>query len=376
MLWNLALRTLLCDRGKLLAGMLGVVFSVVLVNIQGGLFNGMISKASFLVDRSNADIWVGSHGMHNVDFPHDLPERWIHRVRGVPGVVEAEPIRVGFAEMMLPSGGHEDVVVIGLPQHSDLGRVFEVVEGASEPLRISQGIVVDQCDDAKLEAPRIGDLRQIGGHRARVVAKSHGVLSFLVSPYLFTRIDQASLYCKRDPTKVSYFLVRVSPTARISDVCREINRRLPSAAVMPAGEYAAISVNFWTTRTGIGMSFGAAAGLGLLVGLVMVAQTLYAMVLDRVSEYATLKAIGATEPQILVLLISQATCIATAGIGVGIVLSSLIGWLLSTPRATIDVPLTLYLVSGLLVFAICLFASGLPYLRLRRVDPHLVLQGM
>ena len=77
MLLNLAIRTLLHDRGKLIAGLVGVVFSVVLVNIQGGLFTGLMSKASLLVDRSQADIWVGHRGMHNVDFPHDIPLRWI-----------------------------------------------------------------------------------------------------------------------------------------------------------------------------------------------------------------------------------------------------------------------------------------------------------
>ena len=91
MLLNLAIRTLLHDRGKLIAGLVGVVFSVVLVNIQGGLFTGLMSKASLLVDRSQADIWVGHRGMHNVDFPHDIPLRWIHRVRSIPCLLYTSP---------------------------------------------------------------------------------------------------------------------------------------------------------------------------------------------------------------------------------------------------------------------------------------------
>ena len=110
MLWNIAFKTLLSDRGKLLAGLIGVVFSIVLVNIQGGLFSGLMSKATLLVDRGNADIWVGNKGMHNVDFAHDIPERWVHRIRSIPGVEEAEPIRISFSEMMLPSGEYESVL--------------------------------------------------------------------------------------------------------------------------------------------------------------------------------------------------------------------------------------------------------------------------
>ena len=40
MLGKLAIRTLIYDRGKLIAALVGVIFSVVLVNVQGGLFIG------------------------------------------------------------------------------------------------------------------------------------------------------------------------------------------------------------------------------------------------------------------------------------------------------------------------------------------------
>ena len=70
MLGKLAIRTLIYDRGKLLAALVGVIFSVVLVNVQGGLFIGLMSKASLLIDQGDADIWVGHRGMHNLDFAH------------------------------------------------------------------------------------------------------------------------------------------------------------------------------------------------------------------------------------------------------------------------------------------------------------------
>ncbi|QDV26846.1 ABC transporter permease [Aureliella helgolandensis] len=375
MLWYLSLRTLLFDRGKLLTGLVGVVFSVILVNVQGGLFYGLISKASYLVDRSQADIWVGSYQMHNVDFPHDVPARWLQRIRSIPGVAEADPIRIGFSEMSLPDGGHEGVTVVGIMRDSSLGRSFEVIQGNPQALADPLGIVVDECDDEKLQYPALGEIREIGGKRTRVVAKSRGVLSFLVTPYVFTTLDRAADFIGSDRTLVSYFLVRTVPGANKAEVCREIDRRLPSATAMTAQDYANVSINFWTTRTGIGLSFGAAAGLGLLVGLVMVGQTLYAMVLDRISEYATLKAIGATEREIITLLTLQSATIAIVGICLGTVLSFLIGLLLSTPRTTIAIPAMLYVGSGLLVFTICLLAAGLPYLRVRSVDAHTVLQG-
>ena len=124
--------------------------------------------------------------MHNVDFPHNVPRRWINRVRATPGVAEVEPLVVGFSEMMLPDGGFEGVTVVGVEPASDLGRAWELVEGPARALDFPHGVVVDRHDDGKLRDPELGESREIGGRRARVVGKSEGVLSFLVTPYVFT----------------------------------------------------------------------------------------------------------------------------------------------------------------------------------------------
>ncbi len=78
-MWLLAVKAMLADRGKLLTSLLGVAFSVVLVNLQGGLLLGMIQKASLLVDYGQADVWVGHQHMTNVDMGTFIPERWVHR---------------------------------------------------------------------------------------------------------------------------------------------------------------------------------------------------------------------------------------------------------------------------------------------------------
>ena len=107
----------------------------------------------------------------------------------------------------------------------------------------------------------------------------------------------------------------------------------------------------------------------------MVAQTLYAMVLDRLSEFGTLKALGATERQIYSIPLAQAVMMATAGAIIGLVLVSAVQYRYSTPRAPIVVPWWLSLGSGVLVLTICLISSLLPYYRIRKVDPMMVLQS-
>ncbi|MBN2292703.1 MAG: FtsX-like permease family protein [Pirellulales bacterium] len=374
-MWPIALKTLIADRGKLLTALVGVVFSIVLVNVQGGLFLGFITKAGLLVDHGKADIWIGHKEMHNVDFPRDIPRRWLNRVRGVDGVECAQPYLIGWSDMTLPSGGFESVVVVGVDRGSLLGNVWNMKKGRADSILKTDGIIVDECELAKLEFPEMNEVRELGGRRARVVGMSHGVMGFLVAPYVFTTFDRAAEYLRKAPEVCSYILVQLHDGADVREVCRAIRQRMPEAEVQPSNVFSAISTDFWMMRTGLGISFGAATLLGLLVGLVMVAETMYAMVLDRLGEYGTLKAIGATEKQIFSILLIQALMMATAGAICGLAAVSLVQYAFSTPRAPIIIPYWLSLGGCLLVLCICLVSSLLPYLRIRKVDPHTVLQS-
>ena len=78
-------------------------------------------------------------------------------------------------------------------------------------------------------------------------------------------------------------------------LCARIQERVPELDVYDRHTYSWMCMEYWLTRTGIGISFGLAAFLGLLVGLAVVAQTLYASVTERIKEFGTLKAMGADD---------------------------------------------------------------------------------
>ncbi len=374
-MWTIALKSLIADRGKLLTALVGVVFSVVLVNVQGGLFLGLIRKAGLLVNHCQADIWVGHRHMHNVDFPQVIPRRWIHRVRSIPGVKLAEPYQVGWGAMTLPSGGHESLVIVGSSRPHLLGTAWNLKEGDFESLLRTDGIVVDELEGGKLDHPQLGEIREINGRRARVVAKSHGILGFLVAPYLFTTEQRALAYLERDPDMCSYYLVQLQEGVNPASMCRLISNRVPQVDAMTSDDFARLSINFWMTRTGLGISFGAATLLGLAVGLIMVSQTLYASVLDRMEEFAALKALGAKEVHVYSILFVQALIMALLGSVIGLLLVAIIQYQFHAPKAPIVVPWWLSAGSGVAVVVICVVSSLLPYLRIRKVDPAMVLQG-
>jgi putative ABC transport system permease protein len=374
-MWSLAIKTLVADRGKLLTALVGVVFSVVLVNVQGGLFFGLIRKASLLVDQGDADVWVGHKNMNNVDFPQDVPRRFVERIRSIDGVKRAEPYLVGHSVMTLPDGGFEYVLVVGCDPATLLGAATPRLGSRTDGLSRADGIIVDTFDAHKLGNPRLGDVREIGRRRARVVGFTQGILGFLVTPYVFTTIDRAAEFLNRESTVASYFLVQVDDTASAEEVCRRIQERLPDLEAYTRRQYAALTIGYWLQRTGLGISFGAATAMGLVVGLIIVGQTMYASVLDRLVEFGTLKAIGAQEWQVRAVILQQALSLAVVGSAAGLLCVLAVQGAFSTPRAPITIPWYVALASCLVVTAVCLAASLLPYLRVRAIDPAMVLQA-
>jgi putative ABC transport system permease protein len=377
-MWLLAIKAMLADRAKLITSLLGITFSVVLVNLQGGLLIGLIHKASVLVDYGQADIWVGHRYMTNVDLSPPIPERWIERIRKLDGVERADRYVIGIAYTALPDGRQEQVFVVGTEPASLLGNPTYVKEGRRDAVRDPDAVVIDTHDAARLGNCRVGDLREINGSRARVVGMTQGISGFTTTPYVFTTLERArTKYLKglTPPGQCSYFLVKAKPGTDIASLCSEIRKQVPELEVYDRTTYSRECMQYWMMRTGIGISFGLAAFLGLLVGLAVVAQTLYAAVNERVREYGTLKALGADDLCVGRFLLTQAVGNAVLGVMVGLSASVFIGQGVDSPKAPVVLTWEVAVISAALILAVCLFAAWLPYWRIRNIDPASVLRS-
>jgi putative ABC transport system permease protein len=376
-MWLIAMKAMLADRGKLLTALLGVTFSVVLVNLQSGLYLGLLSKASLLVDFGRADVWVGHRHMNNVDLNALIPERWVHRLRSVPGVERAEPYLVQTAQIAMPDGNTERVVVVGCDAGSLLGNAWVMADGDAAAIRRPDAVLVDVCDADRLGDCRVGDVREIAGRRAKVVGMTYGVVGFTTTPYVFTTLHRArSTYLPAAaPDRCSYILVKARPGTDVRALVGELRRRVPELDVHDREEFAGICMNYWLMRTGIGISFGLATFLGLLVGLVMVAQSLYASVAERVKEFGTLKALGASDGRVARFLLVQALGNAVLGSAAGLLGAVALGRLLDSPRAPVVFEDWVMAGSVLLITLVCLLASWAPYWRIRKIDPASVLRS-
>jgi putative ABC transport system permease protein len=349
----------------------------VLVNLQGGLLLGIIQKTSLLVDYGQADIWVGHRYMTNVDISPPIPDRWIERIRKLDGVERADRYVIVGSYATLPDGHQEQVLVVGVEPASLLGNPATTVEGSREAVRQPDGILIDAFEAHRLGDCRVGDVRELNGHRARVVGMTQGIVGFTTTPYVFTTLERARTKYGTGiaPDQCSYFLVKAKPGTDLAALCAAIRKQVPELDVYDRSTYRRVCMEYWLTRTGIGISFGLAAFLGLLVGLAVVAQTLYAAVNERVREFGTLKALGADDLCVARFLLAQAVGHAILGSLVGLVAAVVIGEAVKSPKAPVMLTWEVAALSVGLILAVCLIASWLPYWRIRSIDPASVLRS-
>lgn len=113
LIFKLALRNLFHDRLRFIATVIGIVFSIVLVTVQMGLYLGFGRMVTTMIDHASADLWIMPRGTKCFEDPSLLAARKRFRARAINGVADALPIVIGFADWRMPSGGTTPVFVIG-----------------------------------------------------------------------------------------------------------------------------------------------------------------------------------------------------------------------------------------------------------------------
>jgi len=370
---DLALKTLLHDRVRFLITVAGVAFAVMLVFVQGGLFLGLLDNASVTIDHIDADLWVTSRNTPNVDFAHNFPESRVYRVRSVPGVARADNLIVWFMNVTLPSGAQESSVAYALEDFEAWNLPWRVLEGSLADLRRGRYVFLDEWATRRMGPFRVGEYREVNGERLKIIGRTAEALSFTTTPVSFMDYGVAqSLFAANFRDQTSYILVKLAPGADLQAVRTEIQRRLPYNDVYTKAEWSARSRNYWIVSTGIGLNSGLTVFLGCLIGVVVVAQTLYTSTMEHLKEFGTVKAIGGSNGDIYRILIKQASIAALVGFVLGVLPSLAMRPVMAGLGLKLIIPplLVVFVFVGTVV--LCLGASMVSFRKVASIDPALV----
>lgn len=373
MILTLAIKNLFHDRIRLAVTLVGILFSVVLVAVQLGLYYGARKMIVSMVDNANGELWVTSFGAKSFEEGGVLlrhSDR--HAVLAVPGITAAVPIIVNFGEWRKPGGGSTSVIVVGTNPEDEGLRPWSLIAGSEATIEEPGGVAVDRTYLNDLGIVGVGDTAQIDQGRVRVTAITEGIRSFTMSPFVFTTLSRARAIQGLPNDSFSYLLVRLAPGTDVARARSLLAQRLPDREVLTKAEFRDRSLQQWLFSTGAGVALIGGALLGLLVGTVIVAQTLYSSTKDHLTEFATLRALGSSAGYIHRVILTQAAFSAILGYALGMAIA--LGITQLSEATALPLLMTPWLAVALFAITIgmCAVSAVSAILKVTKIDPAMV----
>lgn len=368
----IAWRILTHQKGRTVLAMGGVFIAILLIFVELGFFIAVPQGGMLIYDHMRFDLLVVSDKYIFQAQSGQIARARLDQVRTNPDVAAASAIYVGNAKWQEPAGGLRlDISVIGFDPQSrpfDVAEIDERIATLEKP----DSVLVDSQTRSifgPLTAGRVVDLND-----RRVTIGGDYVLGtgFLgLGIVLESEQNFFQLFPGRPADTVNLGLVRLKPGADPNRVARALRASLPGdTQVFTRPELASYEVGYWTTRTGTGLIFGSGLIVAVIVGIMVLYQTLATQITRQLPQFATLKAIGYTNLFLNGIVLSES--VAVMAIAFVPAFAAALG-LYAVIREQTLLPLAMSLEELGGVFAITMAMSVTSALlslgRLRRADP-------
>jgi len=344
----IALRDLQWRRRRFLIGVIatGLVFALaLLITGMGASFRNEVKRT---VNAMGADAWVVPSGTSGpftaaTTFPESVADEVARR----PGVEQASPIAVLRFTVQTPS--LKDINVIAV----DIDGVGSPVPNDGKPLAASGEAVVD-----KTLGMDVGETLRIGGRPFRVVGKTSGLTFFAGTPTVFLPLADGQAIAMGGAKLATSVATRGVP-ASVPDGTKQMTNAEVVTDLQRPLKQATQTINFlcvllWIVAAGI---------IGSIV---------YLQALERVRDFAVLKATGTTNSSLLAGLALQAVLLSLLSAVAAVVLAALLTPLLAMPA---EISSGAYILLPIIAVIVGLLASLAGLRRAVGVDPALAFGG-
>lgn len=306
------------DKAKSLGVTLGIVISTFLIGQQTGIYLFLTQLMSTIVDNTHSDIWVVDSKTTNANALGSLDISKVQEIKSLPGVAKVYPVAVAVGNATFPDGSSAGVQIIGsdAPWFRAGPPKQKIIAGRLSDLLEDGAVSSDAFDSKTLGNIQRGSHFEINGKSAFEAVQTRGVRGFGFT-YLFSTLDRARYFGGMPSTKVSAILVDVDPGMDPQQVCDSINRSIFGVKAWRSRDFSRATVAFILGTSGIGISTFTLIIFAVVAGFFIIGLTMYSAALDRLRDYGTLKAIGATNRYIIQLILVQAGSFASIGFLLG-----------------------------------------------------------
>jgi len=312
-----ALKFMRFDKPKSIGALFGVVISIFLIGQQTGIFTFLTNAMSYLVRTNRQYIWVTDDKTTNVNALSPIDVRIGYELESIPGVKKVYPLVLASGAARFPDGTSSGLTIVGvsMPSFSGLNRAF-LFEGSPADLVPDGAVTTDVFDAKALGGSKRGDYFEINGKQVYIAAQTRGARGF-GGIYSYTTAERARYLGNVPADKASAFLVEYEAGSDSTQLLKAITQQIPGVKAWLGDDFARSTVLTVLRSSGIAISFGTLIVFALVAGFVIIGLTLYSATIDRIRDYGTLKAIGATNAYVRRLILMQALIYALIGFLIG-----------------------------------------------------------
>jgi putative ABC transport system permease protein len=285
---------------RLAVALAGIAFAGILMFMQLGFRDGLFDASITIHKLFDADLVLLSPRTMSSIGMAGFPRRRLIQAMADPQVAGTTPV-------------HWNLLLWRNPQNRTTRSILTLGFDPGDPLFTDPGLtakaqVLSQRGRVlfdELSRPEFGPIgewfrqgkvveTEVAGKRVRVAGLVALGPSFGADGNVITsRETFLRLMPNTPPGSIELGLIRLTPGADPAVVAARLKQTLPEdVTIYTKKGFEEFEKNYWRSSTAIGFIFTLGAGMGFVVGCVIVYQILYSDVSDHLPEYATLMAMG------------------------------------------------------------------------------------
>jgi ABC-type antimicrobial peptide transport system permease subunit len=320
-LFGMTFRNLWRRRTRSLLTIGGIAIGVGLIASLGAITEGMVQGMTALVSQGGAELMAAQAGVADMSFSV-IEERVGRAIAAMPEVQDVSGIIWGFSS----SREVPFLFIFGLDPNGRAIRHFRVVEG--QPLH-GRGEVMLGRPAAEALHKRVDDVISLPGGTFRITGIYETGIGYEEGGGVMALPDAQAAFQK--PRQVSMYQIKVRDPDQVEAVRAQIEARFgKDVSVSKAATFIESRADIQNTKAMLGAIFA----LAILVGGVVVTNTMVMAVLERTREVGTLRALGWRQTRVLWMILSESLLLSLiaaglgllAGVGLTQALQSIPGW--------------------------------------------------
>ena len=383
---SVARRNLFAEKTRLLASVGGVAFSILLVIFLLGVYNAFDQLATFYINTIGADIIITQEGVTDMFHTFSaLSKDTLSRAERISGgqayglisratnvlVSEEDGSKIidypGRKKGENKQGKKELVNLIGYDTQTGVGGPWSIIAGKSNPGK--REIIVDQVF-ARKTGLGLGDQIEIFDEVFTIVGITEKNNMLVFSRAFIDLKEAQEILGEKD--QLNFILVKLKDPTQTQTIAQQLEESIPEITAYPTATFAKSNAKM-ITESFLPIILVIAA-IGFLIGAVVVGLTIYTTTMEKLNEFGVLKALGATNRQLYLIVFEQALWASLLGFGLGIILSWGFAKIVVgvVPIMVVEYNQTIILLGFITAVLMGLVASYIPVRRIAHLDPAIV----